>query len=79
MRLSDRVAALETRTVQAPLLDLADACERLRAMLEAHAAGLPLPPMPPQPRTAKGDAACERLLAMLARRDSDQDACHAPI
>ena len=77
--LIDRVAALETRTARAPWIDLAAASDRLLAWLEAHAAGLPLPAMPPQQQTAEGDAARQRLLAMLARRDSAQEARHATV
>lgn len=77
--LTERLAALEMRAARAPSLDLTDARERLHAMMLAHAQGLPPPSLPPQPRTAEGDRARERLAACLTRRASAQEAPHAPV
>lgn len=74
--LIDRVTELEARTARTPSLDLAGARERLRAMMLAHAQGLPLPSIPPQPRTAEGDRARDRLRTMLTPRASVQEARH---
>jgi hypothetical protein len=78
-RLIERIAALEARTARTPSLDIAGARERLRAMMLAHAQGLPLPSFPPQPRTAEGDRARDRLRTMLTRRASAQEARHATV
>lgn len=77
--LIDRVAELEARTARTPSLDVAGARARLHAMMLAHAQGLPPPSMPPQPRTAEGDRARERLAALLTRRTSAQEARHASV
>lgn len=79
MKLSDRITELETRAQRAPPLDVAGARERLRALREAHAAGLPLPPRPPRSYTGEAQVAHDRLVAMLSRHASAQEIDHAPV